>query len=87
MRRLLFAAAVAACTIFAGGANAVTTNGFPDGRVLRRLGRPDVPGRRPERRQRGARGHYDRRHSVLLDEPASRTDTPSARAFLSRFGL
>src|SRR5215203_320061 len=45
MRRLLFAAAVAACTIFAGGANAVTTTGFPDNGQHPNVGAIMVPAR------------------------------------------
>jgi len=45
MRRVFFAAAVAACTIFAGGANAVTTNGFPDNGRHPNVGAIMVPAR------------------------------------------
>jgi secreted trypsin-like serine protease len=45
MRRALFAIAVAVCTIFAGGANAVTTNAFPDNGQHPNVGAIMVPAR------------------------------------------
>jgi secreted trypsin-like serine protease len=45
MRRVLLLAAVAACTIFAGGANAVTSNGFPDNGQHPNVGAIMVPAR------------------------------------------
>lgn len=45
MRTFLLAAALAACTVFAGGAGAVTTNGFPDNGQHPNVGAIMVPAR------------------------------------------
>jgi hypothetical protein len=42
---VLLAAAVAACTVFAGSADAVTTNGFPDNGQHQNVGAIMVPAR------------------------------------------
>jgi secreted trypsin-like serine protease len=45
MRRVLLAAAVAACSIFVAGADAITTNGFPDNGQHPNVGAIMVPAR------------------------------------------